>query len=316
MTDDKQKTPAFQFYPGDWLHDVALSRCSLAAQGLWIRMLCVMHQGEPYGHLQINGVPIEPKELAKLFQTSSKLVSNLIKELLRHGVVSRSNTGLLYSRRMVRDESKRLINQQNGSRGGNPNLIKTVNPPVNTPFKPPDKASSSSSSSSRLHPNTLVVSGETTAAKIPHEELLAAYNERRGALPQARGLTDGRKKKLRARWNEHPDIDFWKSVFVKAGKSEMMLKWASFDWLMKNAENYVKTLEGNYDNDRDRKAVPRAAAPMPREKDPDPKDLPTADEVATILDRAGLKRHKRKEGLVPIAAAVSYPIESEEELPV
>ncbi len=131
--------------------------------------------------------------------------------------------------------------------------------------------------------------------KIPYEEIQKAYNERRGALPQARGLTAGRKKKIHARWLEHPDIEFWKSLFAKAGKSEFMLKFATFDWLMKNEENYTKTLEGNYDNDRERKSVPRSApAPMPREREV----IRTPEEEAALAKAAGevfggfLKRKK------------------------
>ncbi len=317
MNDERRKTYTFPFSPGDWLHDVALNRCSLAAQGLWMKMICIMHQGEPYGHLQVNGVPISMKELATMAgldpKRGTERVQKWVQELDKMGVLSRTKNGIIYSRRMVRDESNRLINKQNGKKGGNPNLVNPVNPPVNpiaVALMPLPKST----------PNTLVVSGETTPPKIPdkipYDKLLATYNERRGALPQARGLTDGRKKKLRTRWNEHPDIAFWESVFVKAGKSEIMLKWASFDWLIKSEDNYTKTLDGNYDSDRDKKTVPRkAAAPMPREKDPDPKDLPSGEEVSELLDRAGFKRRKRGGGLTAVGVSPSIAV-SEEELTI
>ena len=56
------KRPAFQFYPGDWLHDTAVRACSLAARGLWIDMLSLMHQGHPYGNLTLPAVKDSGKD--------------------------------------------------------------------------------------------------------------------------------------------------------------------------------------------------------------------------------------------------------------
>ena len=58
--------PSYQFYPGDWRRDTALQACSIAARGLWIEMMNVMHDGEPYGHLTAGGVPISDQELARM----------------------------------------------------------------------------------------------------------------------------------------------------------------------------------------------------------------------------------------------------------
>jgi len=55
------KRPAFQFYPGDWLEEGGLRASCLAARGLWVDMLCFMHQGEPYGHLGYT-----PEQLARM----------------------------------------------------------------------------------------------------------------------------------------------------------------------------------------------------------------------------------------------------------
>lgn len=59
------KRPSFQFYPGDWLNDAALRLVSVGARGLWIDMLCMMHQGTPYGHLKVAGKVILPSNLAR-----------------------------------------------------------------------------------------------------------------------------------------------------------------------------------------------------------------------------------------------------------
>ena len=51
------KLPAFQFYPGDWRKDPNLCRCSHAAKGVWIDMICLMHETEERGVLSTNGIP-------------------------------------------------------------------------------------------------------------------------------------------------------------------------------------------------------------------------------------------------------------------
>lgn len=38
------KAPAFQFYPGDWLKDPDLSKCSPASRGIWIDCISAMHE--------------------------------------------------------------------------------------------------------------------------------------------------------------------------------------------------------------------------------------------------------------------------------
>ena len=39
-----KKLPAFQFYTGDWLKDPSLGMCSPATRGVWIDLMCVMHE--------------------------------------------------------------------------------------------------------------------------------------------------------------------------------------------------------------------------------------------------------------------------------
>lgn len=43
--------PSFQFYPNDWRSDTNLRLCSLAAQGLWMDMLCLMFMAPIRGTL-------------------------------------------------------------------------------------------------------------------------------------------------------------------------------------------------------------------------------------------------------------------------
>jgi hypothetical protein len=101
------KRPAFQFYPGDWLRDAALRMCSSAARGLWIDMIAIMHQAEPYGHLMFNGRAVDNAQLAKMVSESPREVFRWLAELEAAGVFSRDDSGVIYSRKMVRGELER-----------------------------------------------------------------------------------------------------------------------------------------------------------------------------------------------------------------
>src|ERR1035438_5747493 len=103
------KRPAFQFYPGDWLRD-HISGCSLAAQGLWLRMMIVAHDSDRYGYLEVNGAPMPADAIARRCGCeSAEQYSALLSELREAGVPSRTPEGIIYSRRMVRDEKLREI---------------------------------------------------------------------------------------------------------------------------------------------------------------------------------------------------------------
>jgi hypothetical protein len=64
-------------------------------------MLCLMHDGEPYGHLRSGGADIEPPELARATGFTPTEAKRAIQELERAGVFSRTSSGTIYSRRSL-----------------------------------------------------------------------------------------------------------------------------------------------------------------------------------------------------------------------
>jgi len=96
--------------------------CSLAARGLWAEMLALMSEAKPTGHLLISGRAPTDTQLAVLAGAPSDQVPELLGELDAAGVFSRTKEGVIYSRRMVRDEKKARSARQNGKNGGNPTL--------------------------------------------------------------------------------------------------------------------------------------------------------------------------------------------------
>ena len=139
----QKKQPWFKFHTTDWLGDEKLSCCSLAAQGLWIRMLCFMHKGDPYGHLKLGNLVIQEDKLSVILGVKLDEFQKAFKELKETKVVEKTEDGIWFSRRMVRDHENRLKKAQNGRKGGNPQLVldnqednHEVNQDVNREVKP------------------------------------------------------------------------------------------------------------------------------------------------------------------------------------
>ena len=181
------KRPAFQFYPGDWLRDTALRTCSIGARGLWIDIICFMHEGNPYGHLKVNQKVILPTNLAVMCGATLGDIDGWLFELSSAGVFEKTEDGTIYSRRMIRDEAIREARAAGGKLGGNPMLkdAPKVNHEVNLETETKvnrNPTPSSSSSSSLKRSNTLSgkpdVSDELKSQSIEILEYLNANTQR------------------------------------------------------------------------------------------------------------------------------------------
>lgn len=76
------KRPAFQFYPADWRNNIKLRRCSDAAKGAWIELLCAFHDSEEYGILRW-----KIAEISRVLGVKKSSIS----ELILHGVLKGSD---------------------------------------------------------------------------------------------------------------------------------------------------------------------------------------------------------------------------------
>jgi len=108
----------FQFYPGDWMKDANLRRCSHAARGVWIDMVCLMFECEDRGVLQTAGRAWSDDEIAQAVGGRPDVTVACVVELLAKGVAHRNGNGAVYSKRMVRDQETRAAKKANGTRGG------------------------------------------------------------------------------------------------------------------------------------------------------------------------------------------------------
>lgn len=108
---------------------------------------------------------------------------------------------------------------------------------------------------------TLVAGATDTPPEPPAitpKSLFQAYNDNRNGLPEAREFTKERRSKAQARLNSHSrDPDKFLQDFVVAVQRAAATPFCrgdtggtwkvDFDWLVKNDTNYLKVLEGKYD---------------------------------------------------------------------
>lgn len=143
------KLPAFQFYPGDWRKDPGVQSLDYQCRGVWFEILCLMHESDNRGVLELAGRPMADDVLARLLGLDPVLLKQILTFLIEHGVASRDErTGALVSRRMVRDEKLRKIRAECGKKGGNPGLLNQISTTGVKQIPTPSSSSSASSSDS------------------------------------------------------------------------------------------------------------------------------------------------------------------------
>lgn len=99
------KLPAIQFYTGDWIKDPQLSMCSPSSRGIWIDMLCAMHEAGRGGQITGTG-----EQLARLCRCTSAELIETIADLRSTGaaiVSEREGVFTVINRRMKRENEER-----------------------------------------------------------------------------------------------------------------------------------------------------------------------------------------------------------------
>lgn len=74
------RRPSFQFYPADWRNNANLGRCSPAARGIWVDIMCVLHDSDEYGVVRW---PL--LDLANAAHAPIKLVRELVEKNVLKG---------------------------------------------------------------------------------------------------------------------------------------------------------------------------------------------------------------------------------------
>lgn len=112
------KNPWFKFFPGDWLKDPELRRCSPAARGVWMDLLCLMYESEECGVLASDGQSWTDEDIVAAIAGDTTAVLSALHELVRKRVAKRDARGAIYCSRLLRDHKKQLLCSEAGKRGG------------------------------------------------------------------------------------------------------------------------------------------------------------------------------------------------------
>lgn len=127
------KAPAIQFYIGDWMKDPKLSMCSPASRGVWIDLICAMHELDRSG--EISGAPIQ---LARICRCSVDELSAALGELQNTGAADidiTDTTVTITNRRMARESEVRDGGRVRQARlrekgGGDPDRWAAIRVPI------------------------------------------------------------------------------------------------------------------------------------------------------------------------------------------
>jgi len=141
------KLPAFQFYPADWRKDPGIQALNYEQRGVWFEILCIMHESNSRGFLKINDKKIELFVLSRMLGLTTKKTTKIVDVLVRFNICSFNKDGVMYCRRMVKDEHIRQVRKDAGQKGGEANA---ANLPKQTDKQktPPSSPSPSSSPAS------------------------------------------------------------------------------------------------------------------------------------------------------------------------
>ena len=144
---------------------------------------------------------------------------------------------------------------------------------IEAPTKPSfcnEKSQRASVSVNENHSKRELIDTEITKEKesrekkriYPYQDIVALWNDIcGGSLPRVKALNDNRRQKIKCRLDEwSKDSDEWttkaRELFERVIASDFLrgnnnTGWAAtFDWLFENPKNWVKVIEGNYDNNR------------------------------------------------------------------
>lgn len=117
--------PYIPLYVQDYLTDEKLNACSSASQGIYIKIMCVLHKSDPYGTILLkqkdkqNSSTIKDFacKFAKLLPFKDSEIESALTELIDEGVMTLDGD-ILFQKRMVRDNELSNKRACAGSKGG------------------------------------------------------------------------------------------------------------------------------------------------------------------------------------------------------
>ncbi len=211
------KDPAFLFYPGDWLGGTM--GMTFEEKGAYMELLMLQFNR---GHMSGQVIGQTVGQIWERISFKFKI----------------DDAGLFYNERLELEKDKRkqfVQSRRNNIAGVNQYTKKTGH--------------------IKGHMTSHMENEDKNENIIEYKDIIEGFNNTRFAKVQK--LSDARKKHLSARIKEY-GADKIKEVFMKADASDFLRgvnnnSWtATFDWII-NPNNFVKIMEGNYDNKKTRR---------------------------------------------------------------
>lgn len=292
------KLPAFQFYPADWRKDPGVQALTYEERGIWFELLCIMHESDSRGFLKINDQKIDELILARMLGLTVKKVQKVLKTLDFFKVYSVDENGVIYCRRMVKDEHILQVRRAAGKLGGSPLLKQVVKQTIKQKPTPSSSSSfpSSSSTTVKIPPNP---QGEdmATAKGLIEMFIVHCYD-----LPKPTGEPGkARKRALLARFKELNSCSAqWGEFCRTVQKSDFLCGRTDnpfscgIDWVLKPA-NFTKINEGNYDN----KGGKKTEKPQPLPEKYHAALSKVSRDRGGFLDQAAILSYHQDQSLIP-----------------
>lgn len=121
----KRNQPYLPLYVQDYLTDEKLNMCSLSSQGVYIKIMCILHKSDEYGTILLKQKDKQnqnkclnfARKLSKLLPIQVDDLKNAINELIEEGVLT-IDGDKLYQKRMVKDNDISAKRSEAGKKGG------------------------------------------------------------------------------------------------------------------------------------------------------------------------------------------------------
>ncbi len=204
----------------------------MPARGLWIEMMCLMHDAAPYGHLTALGRPMTAEAVARLVGEGVGPVKKWLAELEANEVFSRNDDGVIFSRRMVRDEEVRQARAaggpaggehghkgaSHGAKGGRPRKEKApLSDPERGVILPPPSSSPSSPSAEEEEDSVANATAENPVEPPePVNPEKVMFDQGKRLLAEA-GIVNGKAGSLLGKWKRDHGAE---AVIVALGKAQ------------------------------------------------------------------------------------------------
>jgi hypothetical protein len=229
-----RKQPYLPLYVQDFLTDEKLMECSAEATGVYIRLMCIMHKSEEYGTFLLKqNINQEATlddfahKLVRFMPYEFEVIHRALHQLIDLEVIAMENCKLLQAR-MIRDNNLSIVRADAGSKGGKQTQVALAKVRRKVEAKPENE-------------NEIDI-------------CIEYWNNSR--LSSVVSLSSKRREKLKQRFKSEHFKANWRAAIDKLNNSSFCLgqnarNWkATLDWFIDNDNNYLKALEGKYDDQK------------------------------------------------------------------